>query len=179
MAEQPEFSRVVDQAALAALPVRRTIKATEAERETLARRFGLLALPALGAELTLSATAAGQVRVDGHLSAQVVQACVVTLEPVPAEIDETFTLFYAEAAEPAGHSVDLPLDDAAWPEPIVDGTIDIGEAVAQQLAVALEPYPRAPGATLDGHYGTDGEPGPARANPFAELARKRGSGQAR
>jgi hypothetical protein len=29
---------------------------------------------------------------------------------------------------------------------LIDGEIDLGEAVAQQLAVALDPYPRAPGA---------------------------------
>ena len=105
------------------------------------------------------------------------QSCVVTLEPVPADIDETFTLFYTDETAPAGHSVDLPMEDEAWPEPIVGGAIDIGEAVAQQLAVALDPYPRAPGATLDPRYDADQEAGPARANPFAELARKRGSGQ--
>ncbi|MGE5147411.1 MAG: YceD family protein [Candidatus Eiseniibacteriota bacterium] len=175
MTEHPEFSRIVDRAALATLPIDRTIEAGEAEREALGRRFGLLELPALAAEVTLSAAAGGQVRLDGRLRARVVQACVVTLEPVAAEIDESFTLFYAEAAAPAGQSVDLPIDDEAWPEPMVDGAIDIGEAVAQQLAVALDPYPRAPGATLDGRYGAAEEAAPARANPFADLARKRGS----
>lgn len=179
MTEQPEFSRIVDQAALAALPVHRTIQATEAERQALARRFGLVELPALGADVTLSASPGGQVRLDGVLKARVVQSCVVTLEPVPAEIDESFTLFYAEAAAPTGHSIDLPIEDEAWPEPIVDGAIDIGEAVAQQLAVSLDPYPRAPGAALDQRYDADAEPAPARANPFAELARKRGSRRVR
>jgi hypothetical protein len=172
MAEHPEFSRIVDRAALAALPVHRSIEAGEAECAALASRFGLVALPALSAEITLTPAAAGQIRLDGRLTARVVQSCVVTLEPVPAEIAESFTLFYAEAAPPAAHSIDLPVDDEAWPEPLVDGAIDIGEAVAQQLAVALDPYPRAPGATFEARYGAAGGGGPEPANPFAALARK-------
>lgn len=174
MAELPEFSRIVDWAALATGPVHRSIEATEAERAALARRFGLVALPALSAEVTLTPIAAGQVRLDGSLSARVVQSCVVTLEPVEADIAKSFTVFYAEAAPPAAHSIDLPIDDEAWPEAIVDGRIDVGEAVAQQLAVSLDPYPRAPGATLDRTYGATEEPPPAPANPFAALAPNRG-----
>jgi len=179
MAEQPEFSRIVDRAALATGPVRRSIEATEAERAALARRFGLVALPALSAEVTLTPTGAGRVRLDGTLRARVVQSCVVTLEPVEADIAESFTAFYAEAAPPAAHSVDLPIDDEGWPEPIVDGRIDVGEAVAQQLAVSLDPYPRAPGASLDRTYSATDEPPPAPANPFAALAPNRRPRRAR
>jgi uncharacterized metal-binding protein YceD (DUF177 family) len=171
VADQPEFSRIVEQAAWAAATVRRSIEADEVERAALARRFDLVALPKLRAEVTLDATAAGQMRLDGNLTAHVVQSCVVTLEPVEADIVESFTLFFAEEMPPAGPSVDLPIDDEAWPEPITNGQIDIGEAVAQQLALALDPYPRAPGASLGETSGDAGEPAPARANPFAALAR--------
>ena len=133
-----------------------------------------MALPALSAEVTLTATAAGRVRLDGTLRARVVQSCVVTLEPVAADLEESFTLYYAEAPAPAARSVDLPIEDEDWPEPIVDGAIDVGEAVAQQLAVALDPYPRAPGALLDRRYEATDAPAPKPANPFAELARKGG-----
>ena len=171
MAEHPEFSRPVDCAALATGPVREEIEATEAERGALARRFDLVALPRLRAEVTLTPTAMGQVRLDAKLEARVVQSCVITLEPVEAEIAESFTVFYAEAGPAAGGNVDLPIDDESWPEPIVGGRIDIGEAVAQQLAVSLDPYPRVPGARLDSDYAAVDEPPPARANPFAALAR--------
>ena len=36
------------------------------------------------------------------------------------------------------------------PQPFVDGAIDIGEAVAEQLAIELDPGPRAPGAVFQG-----------------------------
>jgi uncharacterized metal-binding protein YceD (DUF177 family) len=172
--DQPEFSRIVEQAAWAAATVRRSIEANEAERAALARRFDLVTLGELRAEVTFDAAAAGQVRLDGRLTAHVVQSCVVTLNPVESDIAESFTLFFAEEAPPATHSVDLPIDDEAWPEPITDGQIDIGEVVAQQLAPALDPYPRAPGASLGGTFGDAGAPPPARANPFAALARGKG-----
>jgi uncharacterized metal-binding protein YceD (DUF177 family) len=175
MTEHPEFSRPVECAALATGPVKERIEATEAERAALARRFGLVALPELQAEVTLTPAAAGQVRLDARLEARVVQACVVTLEPVEAEIDESFTVYYAESApQPAG-TVDLPVDDESWPEPIVAGRIDIGEAVAQQLALSLDPYPRAPGARFEGDYAATAEEAAAQTNPFAALARERGS----
>jgi uncharacterized metal-binding protein YceD (DUF177 family) len=176
---QPEFSRIVECAAVATGMVRQSIEAGEAERQALARRFGLVALTALRAEVTLAPAAAGQVRLDGRLQAHVVQSCVVTLGPVEADIAESFTLFYAEDGTPPGPAVDLPIDDEAWPEPIEDGRIDIGEAVAQQLALALDPYPRAPGASLDPAYGEVIEPAPKAPNPFAALARDKGPGRAR
>jgi uncharacterized metal-binding protein YceD (DUF177 family) len=170
MAEQPEFSRPIEAAALAAGPVRERIEATEAERAALARRFGLIALPELRAEATLTPTASGQIRLDARLEARVSQACVVSLEPVEAAIEERFTLYYADDARRPSGSVDLPVDDEAWPEPIVDGRIDVGEAVAQQLALSLDPYPRAPGARLDGTYAAGADAAETRPNPFAALA---------
>jgi hypothetical protein len=173
MTEHPEFSRPVERTALAAGPVKEQIEATEAERAALARRFGLVALPELRADVTLTPTAAGQVRLDAHLTARVVQSCVVTLEPIEAEVAESFTVYFAEAApQPAG-AVDLPVDDEAWPEPILDGRIDMGEAVAQQLALSLDPYPRAPGARFESEHGP-ADDAPARTSPFAALGRERG-----
>jgi uncharacterized metal-binding protein YceD (DUF177 family) len=108
------------------------------------------------------------------LEARVVQSCVVTLEPVVADVADSFTLYYAEEVVPPGHAVDLPIEDEDWPEPIEDGRIDVGEAVAQQLALALDPYPRAPGARLDPAFGE----APA-TTPFAELAREKRPRRAR
>ncbi len=88
------------------------------------------------------------IRLQGHLSADVVQSCVVTLGPVPAHLEVDFEMsFSASAVEPAVADLD-PLAEEG-PEPIPEGVIDLGEAVAQQLAIALDPYPRAPGASLE------------------------------
>ncbi|HLI13734.1 MAG TPA: DUF177 domain-containing protein [Alphaproteobacteria bacterium] len=178
----PEFSRMFAVVRLEEGEASETVTARESERQALAARFGLLALDSLGAELRLKRVGHGPVvRVEGRLVADVVQACVVSLEPVGSRIEEDFVLHYAPQArsEPHGHVIERGEDEATsgdWPEPLVDGRIDLGEAVAQQLAVTLDPYPRKPGVRLEdvlrGHAGVGVEERPA--SPFAALARLTG-----
>jgi len=151
MAEKPapEFSRRVDVSRMGRLEHRLEIKANAEERAALARRFDLVELPELAAELVLRKRGDGVFELSGRWHARVAQRCVVTLEPVPADLADEVRLFFAVAAPPrAGKPLAEadPLDDEGWPEPIEGGVVDVGEAVVQLMAVALEPYPRAPGA---------------------------------
>jgi uncharacterized metal-binding protein YceD (DUF177 family) len=141
-----EFSRRVELARLGAHEAVYPISATAEERAALARRFGLLSLDRLEAEIRLQRLAGGMVRLSGRLTAYVVQACVVSLEPVASALEEEFTVLYGHPTE-SGKSVivDLETDEA---EPFHGDAIDVGEAVAQHLALSLDPYPRAPGASL-------------------------------
>jgi uncharacterized metal-binding protein YceD (DUF177 family) len=159
-----EFSRPVDTARLKGEEAVHDIAATAAERAALARRFGLEALDRLEARVRLCRMAGGYVRLAAELSADVVQTCVATLEPVAGRVEDAFTLLYG-AVEAAGEVV---LDnDAETVEPLQGETIDIGEAVAQQLSLALDPYPRAPEASA----AAAGEPAAApQDSPFAVLA---------
>ena len=141
-APKPEFSRPVDVSRMGRLEHRMEIKANAEERAALARRFDLIELPAFAADLVLKKRGDGAVELTGRWRARVVQRCVVTLEPVPADLADEVRLFFGGAA----HAKADPLDEEGWPEPIEGGVIDVGEAVAQLLAVALDPYPRAPGA---------------------------------
>jgi uncharacterized metal-binding protein YceD (DUF177 family) len=137
----PEFSRMVEVPRAAGRQSTHAIAANDHERATLAGRFALLSLDRLEAEVRLEGLDRGFVRLTASLDAEVVQSCVVTLEPVPSRIVETFTLLYG-AAETAR---DIVLDsDDETVEPLDGGKIDIGEAVAQQLSLALDPFPRAP-----------------------------------
>lgn len=119
------------------------VEANEAERAALAGRFGLAAIASLSATADVSCTGA-IVRAEGRIAAAVTQICVATGDDVPAAIDEPFALrFVPEQA--GGEEVELDegeLDDIGY-----DGaSIDLGEAVAQTLALALDPFPRAPDA---------------------------------
>jgi uncharacterized metal-binding protein YceD (DUF177 family) len=145
----PELSRRISVATVPENGETFRIDATEAERHALARRFELIELPSLHAEGVLTVTGHGRrARLEGRVRAQVVQSCVVTLDPVPAEIDEPFVRLYSsDSAGAASADVDLEADDP--PDPITGGAIDIGEAVAEELGLALDPYPRAPGAVLE------------------------------
>lgn len=157
-----EFSRPVAIGRLTEEEVH-SIAATAAERAALARRFGLSAIDALGAEVRLAPLGRG-VRLDATLEADVVQGCVVTLQPFPTHLHENFTLVYGDAP--------VDQEEDAVVEPLEGETIDIGEAVAQQLSLALDPYPRAPGAALDPRWTDE----PETEGPFAALARVKKTG---
>ena len=145
----PEFSRRVDVSRMGRLEHRLEIKANEEERAALARRFDLVELPELAAALVLKKRGDGVFELSGRWHARVAQRCVVTLEPVPADLADEVRLFFAAPAPPRAGKPSAeadPLDDEGWPEPIEGGVIDVGEAVVQLMAVALDPYPRATGA---------------------------------
>jgi Large ribosomal RNA subunit accumulation protein YceD len=142
----PEFSCRVELARLGAHEAIYPLSADAGEREALARRFDLLSLGRLEAEIRLQRLGGGMVRVSGRFRADVVQACVVSLSPFESEIEQDFTVLYGPTQPGKSVLVDLV---AELVEPLEGSAIDIGEAVAQQLALALDPYPRAPGANLE------------------------------
>lgn len=161
----PEFSRPVR---LGPEPRELALAATAAECAALAARFGILAVHALEASLRLAPEPGGAVRARGELRAEVEQVCVVSLDPVRQAVRAPLDLrILAEGERPAD-------DDPESPDEIESrgGQVDLGEAVAEQLALALDPYPRAPGAALPP---IAEPPAPAaRPNPFALLAARKG-----
>jgi uncharacterized metal-binding protein YceD (DUF177 family) len=161
MTAASEFSRPIETSRLPERGMDMAIAATPAECAALARRFSLLALDRLEATLRLEWVAGGLLRLEATLSAEVVQECVVTLEPVRGKIEDRFVLLYGPAAE-AGEL--MLREDEEVLEPITDGRVDLGEAVAQQLSLAIDPFPRAPGAAASA------APSEGIASPFAGLA---------
>ncbi|MHA1573527.1 MAG: YceD family protein [Alphaproteobacteria bacterium] len=145
-----EFSRMVDCASLGRSIQRHEIEADESERMALAARLGLLSLDEMKAEVVLARTPDGSVRMKAKFKARLVQSCIVALQPVPQELGEDFELFFKEDAGLDGIGVlEVTIEDELWPEPLDQGRIDIGEVVSQQLALVLDPYPRALGAVFE------------------------------
>jgi uncharacterized metal-binding protein YceD (DUF177 family) len=174
-AQQPEFSRPIEIKDIGADGVCRQIKADACEREALARRFGLVSLDRLSASVTVSAISRTLFRVAGSFEAEVVQSCVVTLDSVPTRLVESFSALFGEGGPGMAALVEADEEEDA-PEPIEGDAIDLGETVAQHLSLALNPYPRKPGASLPGEYaaGPHGAES-GRVKPFAGLdALKRG-----
>jgi hypothetical protein len=148
-APKPEFSRVVDVSRMGRLAHRMEIKANDEERAALAGRFDLVELPTFSADLELKKRGDGVFELTGRWQARVAQRCVVTLDPVWADLADEVRLFFAgppATADARARAEADPLDDEGFPELIENGAIDVGEAVAQLFGVALDPYPRAPGA---------------------------------
>jgi uncharacterized metal-binding protein YceD (DUF177 family) len=140
-----EFARPVELSRLSRDEQRFEISTNTAERAALAARFGLLGLDKLDAIVRLGRIAGGLVRLEADFAADVIQTCVVTLDPVRNHVAETFTVLYGEGAEAREVTLD---GEAETIEPIAGGVIDIGEAVAQQLSLALDPFPHAPGVSM-------------------------------
>jgi Large ribosomal RNA subunit accumulation protein YceD len=168
-APAPEFSRLVDVAALEGGEVVRRIEAGPAEREALVRRLRLNALASLKATIRLRQRSDRVVELRGGFTADLAQVCVVSLEPVPARIEQSFEQIYSADVRDTPGAVVVWMDEEDAPEPLSGDRIDIGEAVVQQLAVALDPYPRKPGAEIPPEYSAEAGAG-ARDNPFAALA---------
>ncbi|MEO8559268.1 MAG: DUF177 domain-containing protein [Rhodospirillales bacterium] len=155
-------------------PVHFHIVATEAERQDLAQRFGLRALSALVADITVAQLQGGvALRVEGRLEADLTQACVVSLESVQQHIDDSFCLDFGEPADVLDTETGellLAVDPNA-PEPMPHGELDLGELLAEHLALAIDPYPRKPGVALDQILQTNGITlEAAQQSPFAVLS---------
>lgn len=142
----PEFSRTVRSDTLGSNPRAMEIGADEAERAALARRFGLVSVDRLSAELSL-VRRGEEVVATGRLSAAVVQSCVATEEPVAAEIDEPFDIRFRPHPQGSGGEEEIELGEGELDVIFYDGAlVDVGEAAAETLALALDPFPRSPAA---------------------------------
>lgn len=170
---EPEFSRPIQIAELAAGAVTLEVEAGPEELRALAGRLSLRLLKRLAATAEFERLGDGdRVRARVNFVADVIQSCVVTLDPVPAHIEESFGLVFAPEAEiPAERGeVEVDLEGEEPPEPLCEGRFDLGEAVAEHLALALDPYPRKSGASVGEDFGgSERERDDEDENPFAML----------
>lgn len=175
----PEFSRPLVAATVDSGGINLEIKAESHELAKLAERFRIVSVDSLKAKLRLFAKG-DLICLEGRLTADVQQSCVVTLDPVSQHIDVDFTRTYGEeeaiakALADVEDGTDLDRLDEEEPDPIVNGVIDVGEAAAEELALQLDPFPRKPGASLENSPYLDGNKGEEeKPHPFAGLAKLR------
>jgi Large ribosomal RNA subunit accumulation protein YceD len=161
----PEFSRSLETGRVGPQGLDIEVVAQADERARLAARFGLPAIDALSCAFRLRPGLGGTITAEGTLRARVTQVCVVSTDQFEAVVSEDFVLCFAPEAEIPDH---IDPDDPVDTVPLVGGQIDLGEAAAEQLALALDPYPRKPGATPPEFA----DAGPA--SPFAALERLKG-----
>ena len=148
------------------------LRASAEECAALAADFKLPELKSLSGRFRVTATA-GHVRVTGRVEAEIVQICVVTLEPFASSLVEEVEADFAELAEDQRRTdlrEDIDIGDEG-PDEIVDGHIDLGSLAAEFLALGLDPHPRKPGVDFT-FEDVEGQ-----ASPFSKLAAlKRGDG---
>lgn len=161
----PEFSRPFD--------VRQVegkhphLEAREDERTALAARFALVRVDSLTADLQLSRNGR-DVEVRGRLKAQIVQSCAISAEDLPVSIDEKLFLRFVpqSAAYAPDEEIELSAEDCDEIE-YTGSHIDLGEAVAQSLGLAIDPYLAGPDA--DAARKAAGIGTPEDSGPFAVL----------
>lgn len=143
--------------------------ADEGERRRIAERLGLPSLERLEAHARLE-RAGEVVRARGRLKAALTQSCVVTGEAVEASADEPFELVFVPEPAVAGPDQEVELGESDCDSIFHDGSaIDLGGAIADTLALSLDPYPRSAGA--DAALKEAGVLSEAEAGPFAALAK--------
>lgn len=174
-----EFSHVIETAQIPAEGLQVDLVASADDCRGLARRFHILAVLRLEAQVQVrpDPVLVETYAVTGRIEAEVEQACVVSLEPVRQRISESFVRSFAPASGLAAPGRDEDDDEAEWldpaaadpPDALEDGRIDLGAVVAEELALALDPYPRKPGADLPPEYHPEPDQS-AKVSPFAALA---------
>ncbi len=161
-----EFARIHDLRHLPAQPVK--LVATPAECAALAARFGLVAVKRFEAKVSLSADGP-TVRAAGRLHADIVQSCAVSGEELAVRIDEAVALHFVPAIAAPPGEVEIELAAHECDEIEFDGDrFDLGEALAQGLALAIDRFATGPGA--DEARRRAGLLDEGTSGPFAALA---------
>ncbi|WP_426442743.1 YceD family protein [Bradyrhizobium genosp. P] len=151
--------------------LRREIDADEAVRKAIAEIAELREVISAHAAIDLMLKRDGTVHVTGRVGARIGQTCVVTLDPIENDIDEQIDVIFAppeqipQMADLVDEGEEGAVETPDPPEPIVNGTIDVGRLATDALFLGIDPYPRKPDAVFEP---TVEAPDP-RDHPFAAL----------
>jgi hypothetical protein len=145
------------------------LAADEATRAAIAQSANLHALSRLEATFEVSRHGAAGLQVVGRVGATIGQLCVVTLDPIESEVEETVDLVFVPGAAPApddaaGRVAVVEAADEA-PEPLLGDSVDLGAIATEFLILAIDLYPRKPGAVFQAPPVED-----TAEHPFAALA---------
>ena len=156
-----------------------TIVPDAADLEAIAGEYDLVGMRDLGARFTLKPYRKAGVRVVGPVRASITQTCVVTLEPFDSDlaldVDRTFESASGRPRKIRDLNeegeIEIDLESLDPPDLVVDGVLDLGAVICEELALSLDPFPRKPGVEFQGG-GADAEPEEVAnkdPSPFAAL----------
>ncbi len=157
-----------------------TLKADKRELQTLAENHGLEEASKFEAELHISQWKKNGIRIRGTIIADYVQQCIVSLEPIPAHMNEKIdTILVPENSRLAkvqyndSGEIVLNADGPDIPEVFEGDSVDIGEIAEEFFELALDPYPRKAGlddSLVNVTYGGETDESEKPVSPFAKLA---------
>lgn len=147
----------------------RTRKASADECLALAETLAIPSVASLEASYRIAGLSGGGYRLSGDVKADVVQACIVTLEPVPALVADRFNVEFRADFAARDEKGDQSILEGVDVEPLILGYIDVGRIVVETLSGGLNPYPRKQGAAFD--WQDPALAKPELQGPFAALAK--------
>lgn len=149
-----------------------TLDASADECRAMAEALGILEVKSAHAELTIVPWRKTGFRLSGVVTADVAQACVVSLDPVDEHVSEPMNLEFLPESEivPVDEDeIEVDLEAKDPPEPIYGPFVDLGVLVTEFVAIGLDPYPRKPGVEFVPVIEDDGSDD-VPESPFASLA---------
>ncbi|MEO9635357.1 MAG: YceD family protein [Parasphingorhabdus sp.] len=168
----PEFSHIVKLSEIGAKPKTGTLVADEEERQALCKRFDLPKIASLTAQYRLTGGDRG-FAFTGQLESDLQQSCAITGEAFPIQVREKFDILFIARADPDDLEEEIELtEEECDVVEYENAQIDLGEAIAQTLYLALEPFPRGPNA--DDVARKKGLKSEEEAGPFGALAALKG-----
>lgn len=146
------------------------VQADALERSALSAQLNIVSVDKLAGSLLLTRELGAIIRLHGALDVELTQSCVVTLKPLKTAISLGIDRRFGppEIAEDGGDDEEISFDDDDPPDIIEDGVIEVGEAVVEQLALEIDPFPRADGAAFEGYSSDPSGPEDVKS-PFAAL----------
>src|SRR3990170_5512878 len=156
-----EFSRPLQVDRVPALGCHERLAAAEKECAALAKRFGLPRIHSLGGLLKVEPWRGGGLKITGTVNARIDQISVISLEIFTSDLEFAIERYFLSPR--AGNPADEEDVDV-----IENGSVDLGEILAETMALELNPYPRKPGEVFND---IEEEPEPAKISPFAALSK--------
>ncbi len=164
----PELSHALRLDGIGSATISVSLRPASEARTALARRFELLGVDRFEADLTVRRRRGnGWIELAGVVSATVIQSCVVTTDPVPAMLTVEVLELFDDSGEVRPEEIDLDFTSDT-PEPVDGEFLEVGEIAAQAFGLALDPYPRTPGA--EAAITAVGEACEPASSPFGKLA---------
>ena len=182
---EQEFSYFVESSDIGDQPVHIEVSMPDKVAKALCKRLGIHSIKELKADITLERNNLNKaIFVHGSIHAKICQKCVISTDPVHEIIDDEFEAWFTDRNQVLSfvkakrermsrkELKDQPImEESDDPEVIIDGKIDLGELITQNLSLSLDEYPRLTGAEYDNKCGGDLKEAPEGTydNPFAAL----------
>lgn len=147
---EPELSRRIKLTGIPDSGLKKRIKASLAECSLLADRFGVSSISNLTAEVEAKSIDSDSYSVGVAFQAEVVQLCVVSLNPVHSRVNERFEIEARNCSLDAESDVFIDMGGEDPPEQLDEGGLDVGELIAQHLLLCIDPYRRIENTVFHG-----------------------------